>query len=85
MRINLASIHVDDQAKALDFYKKAGNIITELDAEVQYKTREIGLTWAGKTSKENKYPWFARVHASQKQFDTMWRGADRWRSVKVKE
>ena len=74
-----------EDAKALDFYKKAGNVITELDPEVQFKAREIGLAWAEKTSKEGKYPWFARVHASQKQFDTMWKGADRWRTVKVKE
>src|SRR5512134_1965362 len=74
-----------EDAKALDFYKKAGNVITELDAEVQYKTREIGLNWAEKTAKEGKHPWFARVHQSQKQFDTMWKGADRWRTVKVKE
>ena len=74
-----------EDAKALDFYKKAGNIITELDPEVQYAARKIGLDWAEKTAKENKYPWFARVHASQKQFDTMWKGASSWRTVKVKE
>ena len=49
-----------EDAKALDFYKKAGNIIIELDPEVQYAARKIGLDWAEKTAKEGKYPWFAQ-------------------------
>ena len=74
-----------EDAKALDFYRKAGNTITELDAEVQYATRKIGLDWADKTARENKYPWFARVHKSQRDFDVLWKGADSWRKVKVKD
>ena len=35
-----------EDAKALDFYRKAGNEIIELDAEVQYAARKIGLDWA---------------------------------------
>src|SRR5688500_19116350 len=32
-----------EDAKALDFYQKAGNIITELDPEVQYAARQIEI------------------------------------------
>jgi TRAP-type mannitol/chloroaromatic compound transport system substrate-binding protein len=73
-----------EDAKALDFYKKAGNTIIELDAEVQYAGRKIGLEWAEKVAKEGKYPWFAKVHKSQKEFDALWKGAEHWRTVKVK-
>src|SRR5829696_7757167 len=74
-----------EDAKALEFYKKAGNIITELDPEVQYAGHKIGIDWAEKTAKENKYPWFAKVHKSQREFEALWKGAERWRTVKVKE
>ena len=37
----------DEDAKALDFYRKAGNEIIELDVEVQRQARKIGLEWAG--------------------------------------
>ena len=74
-----------EDAKALEFYKKAGNTIIELSPEVQYAGRKIGLDWAEKTAKENKYPWFAKVHASQKELDALWKGASGWRTVKVKD
>ena len=73
-----------EDAKALEFYRKAGNTIIELDAEVQYAGRKIGLDWAEKVAKEGKYPWFAKVLKSQKELDTLWHGAEGWRSVKVK-
>lgn len=73
-----------EDAKAFDFYKKQGVIMTELDDEVQFATRKIGLDWAEKTSKEGKSKWFARVHKSQTDFDLAWRDADEWRKVKVK-
>ena len=73
-----------EDAKALEFYKKAGNTIIELAPEVQYAGRKIGLDWAEKISKENKYPWFAKVHANQKELDALWKGASGWRTVKVK-
>ena len=40
---------------------------------------------AEKTAKENKYPWFAKVHKTQREFDVLWKGASSWRTVKVKE
>jgi TRAP-type mannitol/chloroaromatic compound transport system substrate-binding protein len=71
-----------EDAKALEFYRKAGNEIIELDAEVQYRARQIGLDWAEKTGKAN--PWFKKVHDSQKAFDALWKGAERYRTVKVR-
>jgi len=73
-----------EDAKAFDFYKKQGVIMTELDDEVQYAARKVGLDWANKTEKEGKSKWFARVHKSQTDFDLAWRDADDWRKVKVK-
>ena len=73
-----------EDAKALEFYKKAGNTIIELAPEVQYAGRKIGLDWAEKTAKEGKYPHFAKVHESQKELDALWKGASGWRTVKVK-
>ncbi|MFO1284774.1 MAG: TRAP transporter substrate-binding protein DctP [Burkholderiales bacterium] len=74
-----------EDAKALDFYKKAGNTIIELDPEVQYLGRKIGLEWADKVAKEGKYPHFAKVLQSQKEMDALWKGAAGWRTVKVKD
>jgi len=73
-----------EDAKALDFYKKAGNTIIELDPEVQYAAHKIGQDWADKVAKENKYPWFAKVLKSQKDQEALWKGAEGWRTVKVK-
>jgi TRAP-type mannitol/chloroaromatic compound transport system substrate-binding protein len=73
-----------EDAKALEFYKKAGNTIIELAPEVQYAGRKIGLDWAEKNAKENKYPWFAKTFQSQKEMDALWKGAAGWRTVKVK-
>lgn len=73
-----------EDAKALDFYKKAGNEIIELDAEVQYAARKIGLDWADKMVKEGKHKWFGRVHKSLQEFDVQWKNAESWRKVKVR-
>jgi TRAP-type mannitol/chloroaromatic compound transport system substrate-binding protein len=73
-----------EDAKALDFYRKAGNTIIELDDEVQFAARKIGLDWAEKVAKENKHPWFARVHKSLREFEGLWQQADSYRKVKVK-
>lgn len=71
-----------EDAKALDFFRKAGNEIIELDADVQYRARQIGLDWAAKTAKDNA--WFKRVFDSQNQFETLWKDAERYRKVKVR-
>lgn len=78
-----AKIGVED-AKAFDFYKKNGVTMIELDEEVQFATRKIGVDWADKTARESKSKYFAKVHKSQQDFDAAWRDADDWRKVKVK-
>jgi TRAP-type mannitol/chloroaromatic compound transport system substrate-binding protein len=70
----------NEDAKALEFYKKAGNEIIELDVEVQRQARKIGLDWAAKMAKDN--PWFAKVMQSQIAFEKEWEGAERWRTIK---
>lgn len=70
-----------EDAKALDFYKKAGNEIIELDVEVQRQARKIGREWAAKTAQGN--PWFAKVLQSQDEFEKAWEGAERWRTIRT--
>jgi TRAP-type mannitol/chloroaromatic compound transport system substrate-binding protein len=72
-----------DDAKALDFFRKAGNEVIELSPEVQYKAREIALAWAAKEAAQN--PWFKRVLDSQAEFEKTWRSGESYRTVKVKQ
>lgn len=69
-----------EDAKALDFFRKAGNEIIELDAEVQRQARKIGLDWAQKTAQKD--PSFARILKSQVDFEKEWEGAERWRTIR---
>lgn len=71
-----------NDARALEFFRDQGNEIIELEAEVQYQAREAGLEWAESVAAENE--WFKRVLDDQKQFDNLWRGADRYRKVMVR-
>jgi TRAP-type mannitol/chloroaromatic compound transport system substrate-binding protein len=71
-----------EDAKSLDVYKKAGNEIVDLDPEVQFKAREIGIAWGDKTAAGN--PWFAKVHKSQREFEVLWKDAPRYRNVKTR-
>ena len=71
----------NEDAKALEFFRKAGNEIIELDVEVQRQTRKIGLEWARKTAQGN--PWFQKVLQSQLDFEKSWEGAERWRTIKA--
>jgi TRAP-type mannitol/chloroaromatic compound transport system substrate-binding protein len=72
-----------EDAKALEFFRSQGNEIIELDPEVQYKAREAGLAWAEEKAKDNE--WFAKVLASQKEFDALWKDANKYRNVKRPE
>ena len=72
-----------EDAKALEFFRKSGNEILELDPEVQYAARERGLAWAEKTKAGN--PWFERVLKSLSDFEALWKDAPRYRNVKVKQ
>ena len=73
-----------EDAKAFDFFRKQGVTMIELDDEVQYTARKIGLEWADKTAKEGKSKMFAEVHRSLGEFEKAWVEADDWRKVKVK-
>jgi hypothetical protein len=57
-----------------------GNQIIDLDVKVQREARKIGLAWADKMASAN--PGFAKVLASQRDFEKGWQGAERWRSIK---
>jgi len=71
-----------DDAKALDFYRKAGNEVIELAPEVQYKAREVALAWAQKQAAQNL--WFKQVLDSQLTFEALWSNSERYRVVRTK-
>ncbi|MBY8975921.1 TRAP transporter substrate-binding protein DctP [Rhodobacteraceae bacterium NNCM2] len=72
-----------NDAKAVAFYREQGNEIIELDPEVQYEAREAGIAWAEGVAAENA--WFKRVLDSQTAFTELWKGADSYRKVKVRD
>jgi TRAP-type mannitol/chloroaromatic compound transport system substrate-binding protein len=69
----------NEDAKALDFYRKAGNEIIELSPETIQAARRIAREWAEEQAKAN--PWFARALKSQDEFEALWRGAEKYRTV----
>ena len=69
-----------EDAKALDFYRKAGNVIIELDESVQIQTKKLARKWAAEQAKGN--PWFAKVWKSQQAFEELWKDAARYRNTK---
>jgi len=69
-----------EDAKALDFYKKQGNEIIELDEAVQVETKKLAREWAATQAKDNE--WFAKVWKSQQEFEELWKDAARYRNVK---
>lgn len=71
-----------EDAKALAFYREQGNEIIDLDPEVQYATHDAGMKWSEQKAKENE--WFARVFASQMDFEKLWADASRYRNVLVR-
>ncbi len=68
-----------EDAKALDFYRKQGNEIIVLDAEVQREAKRLGLEWARAEAEKN--PWFDRVLNSQLAFEKLWQDATHYRNV----
>jgi TRAP-type mannitol/chloroaromatic compound transport system substrate-binding protein len=72
-----------EDAKAMAFYAEQGNEVIELDPEVQYKTREIAFKWADEQATKNE--WFKKAWDDQKQFMQLWKNADKYRDVKVKQ
>jgi len=68
-----------EDAKALEFYKQAGNEIIVLDAEVQKKAKALGLAWAENVAKDN--PWFDKIMKHQRAFEKLWSQATFYRNV----
>jgi TRAP-type mannitol/chloroaromatic compound transport system substrate-binding protein len=68
-----------EDAKALDFYRKAGNEIIVLDAAVQKKGKQLGVAWGNEQAKSN--PWFAKVLKSQLECEELWKDAAHYRNV----
>lgn len=68
-----------EDAKALEFYKEAGNEIIVLDAAVQRKGKQLGIAWAKEQAKTN--PWFDKVLKHQLAFEKLWSQARHYRNV----
>ncbi len=68
-----------EDAKALDFYRKQGNEVIVLDADVQKKAKALGVAWAKEQAKTNA--WFAKVLKSQLEFESLWKDAAHYRNV----
>ena len=70
----------NEDAKALDYYREAGNEIIELDKAVQVEVKKLAREWAVEQGKDN--PWFAKAWESQQEFEELWKDAARYRNVK---
>ncbi len=68
-----------EDAKALQFYRDAGNEIIVLDPAVQKKGKQLGLAWAKEQAQSN--PWFDKVMKSQLAFEVLWKDAANYRNV----
>jgi TRAP-type mannitol/chloroaromatic compound transport system substrate-binding protein len=68
-----------EDAKALEFYREAGNEIIVLDDEVQKKGKQLGVEWAKEQAKSN--PWFDKVLQSQLAYEKLWKDAAHYRNV----
>ena len=66
-----------NDAEAMNFYAENGQKIIELDVDVQKRTRELGFEFAERQSAENE--WFKRVWESQREFEQLWKDAERYR------
>ncbi len=69
----------DEDAKALEFYRKEGNEIIELDAEVQREVKKAAIAW-GKTQEESN-EWFKKAYESQLAYEDLWKDAARYRNT----
>jgi len=70
-----------EDAKALDYYRKAGNEIIELSDEVQFEANKVAKAWGRKQGEAN--PWFKKVFENQEAFEVLWKDAARYRNVKT--
>jgi TRAP-type mannitol/chloroaromatic compound transport system substrate-binding protein len=69
-----------EDAKALDYYREAGNEIIELDEAVQIEAKKLGREWAKQQAGDNA--WFAKAWKSQQAFEELWKDAARYRNTK---
>ncbi len=69
-----------EDAKALAFFRDAGNEIIELEEAVQVKTKELARAWAEEQAKDNE--WFAKAWKSQQEFEALWKDATSYRNTK---
>ncbi|MDH3230686.1 MAG: C4-dicarboxylate ABC transporter substrate-binding protein [Alphaproteobacteria bacterium] len=69
-----------EDAKALDHYRQAGNEIIVLDDAFQAAAKAAARAWAEKQAGSN--PWFAKVWKSQQEFERLWKDAPLYRDLK---
>jgi TRAP-type mannitol/chloroaromatic compound transport system substrate-binding protein len=70
-----------DDAKALEAYRAAGNEVITLDPSVARRVREIANTWATKTAEQNAH--FKKVLEHQRAFMKSWADAETYRNVRA--
>lgn len=69
-----------EDAKAMDHYREAGNELIVLEEAFQIKARKAARDWADEQAKIN--PWFAKVWKSQNDFERLWKDAPLYRDLK---
>ncbi|GJL80615.1 MAG: ABC transporter substrate-binding protein [marine bacterium B5-7] len=69
----------DEDAKALQFYRDAGNEIIELDDDVQIAVKKQAIEWGKKQEEDNE--WFKKAYESQLAYEELWKDASRYRNV----
>ena len=72
-----------EDAKALQFYRDAGNEIIELDESVQISVKKAAIEWGHKQGETN--PWFKKAYESQLAYEVLWKDASRYRNVATGE
>jgi TRAP-type C4-dicarboxylate transport system substrate-binding protein len=68
-----------EDAKALQFFRDAGNEIIELDEQVQIAVKKTAIEWGKEQGKAN--PWFEKAYSSQLAYEELWKDAARYRNV----
>lgn len=68
-----------EDAKALQFFRDAGNEIIELNAEVQQRVKNKAVAWGKEQAKDNE--WFKKAYESQLAYEELWKDAKRYRNV----
>jgi TRAP-type mannitol/chloroaromatic compound transport system substrate-binding protein len=68
-----------EDAKALQFFRDAGNEIIELDEQVQIAVKKKAIEWGKEQGKAN--PWFEKAYSSQLAYEELWKDAARYRNV----